>query len=281
MLTSVRLRFGAAIAAAILLVNPAAEAATVNLSFDSYNRGQISGARHAMSSYLAGNRISNLHVDTFESAKAGAHGTLQTGVGRFTTVGAAGSGHSVVGSGSKLAVRGDNTMKWGRYNTDGLKASTALGGQWLDSNDNLGMNWTVSGLGKFNTLAFFLTDVADVGGKFSIKVGDTLFSNLAGADGKRRNGNISLVRIALSEAVDSLSITMMHDRTNDGFGIDGAAVGNIAPVPLPPAMALLLTGIAGLAGMAGLRRRGNAPPAGGLRTPSRGRECRFFPQKAG
>lgn len=259
MFTSVRLRFGAAIAAAILLVTPAAQAATVNLSFDTYNRGQVSGARTAMSDYLASSKLSNLHVDTFESAKAGTYGALQTSVGRFSPTGAAGSGHSVVGSGAEVAVRGDNTMKWGRYNTDGHRATTALGGQWLDSNDNLGMSWTVSGLGKFDTLAFFLTDVADVGGVFSIKVGDTLFSNLAGTEGKLRNGNISLVRIALSEAVDNLTVTLMHDRTNDGFGIDGAAVGRIAPVPLPPAAALLLTGVAGLAGMAGLRRRGSRP----------------------
>jgi hypothetical protein len=254
MFCSVRLRFGAAIAAAVLLVTPAVQAATVNLSFDSYNRGQISGARSAMSSYLT--KASNLHVDTFESAKSGTYGALHTNVGRFTTVGAAGSGHSVVGSGAELAVRGDNTMKWGRYNTDGHKATTALGGQWLDSNDNLGVSWTVSGLGKFDTLAFFVTDVADVGGTFSIKVGDTMFSSLAGSEGRLRNGNIHLVKVALSEAVDKLTITLMHDRTNDGFGIDGAAVGRIAPVPLPPAAALLLTGVAGLAGMAGLRRRG-------------------------
>jgi hypothetical protein len=256
MFTSVRWRLGAAIAA-VCLVTSAAHAATVNLSFDSYNRGQISGARTAMSSYLATNKVSNLHVDTFESTKAGTYGALQTNVGRFSTVGAAGSGHSVVGSGSELAVRSDGTMKWGRYNTDGHAPTTALGGQWLDSNDNLGMNWTVSGLGKFNTLAFFVTDVADVGGKFSIKVGDTLFSNLAGEDGKLRNGNVHLVKIALSEAVDHLTLTLMHDVTNDGFGIDGAAIGRIAPVPLPPAMALLLTGVAG-AGIAGLRRRRDA-----------------------
>jgi hypothetical protein len=256
MFTSVRLRLGAAIAAAIFLVTPAVHAATVNLSFDTYNRGQISGARSAMSDHLASSRLSNLHVDTFEHAKAGTHGALETGVGRFAPTGAAGSGHSVVGSGAGLAVRGDNSMRWGRYNTDGHRASTALGGQWLDSNDNLGLTWTVAGLGKFDSLAFFVTDVADVGGTFSIKVGDTLFSDLAGASGKLRNGNISLVRIALSEAVDNLTVTLMHDRTNDGFGIDGAAVGRIAPVPLPPAMALLLTGVAGLAGMARLRRRG-------------------------
>ncbi len=265
MFSKFRLRCGAALAAAILGMTPAVEAATVNptvaLSFESFNRGQIAGARGAMADYLAGSTLSNLHVDTFERTPAGTYGVLRTDVGRFRPVGAAGSGQSVVGSGAELAVRSDNTMRWGRYNTDGHRPTTALGGQWLDSNDNLGMRWTVAGLGAFNTLAFFVTDAADVGGKFSIKVGDTVFSDLAGSTGKLRNGNVHFVKIMLSEAVDRLSVTLMHDVTNDGFGIDGAAVGKLAPVPLPPAAALLLTGVAGLAGMAGLRRRGKGRAA--------------------
>ena len=50
----------------------------------------------------------------------------------------------------------------------------------------------------------------------------------------------------------------MHDRANDGFGIDGAAVG-LAPVPLPPAVLLLGAGVAALAGL--------APPDGGAPEP--------------
>ena len=119
------------------------------------------------------------------------------------------------------------------------------------------MRWDIGGIGKFDSLAFFVLDAADVGGKFSIKVGDTLFSNLAGAGGKLQNGNIQFVRIMLSEAVNHLTVELMHDRTNDGFGIDGAAVA-LAPIPLPPAAFLLLTGIAGIAG---LRRRSASRPA--------------------
>ena len=101
-----------------------------------------------------------------------------------------------------------------------------------------------------------MLDAADVGGKFSIKVGDTLYSNLAGAEGKLRNGNVQLVKILLSEAVTNLTVELMHDRTNDGFGIDGAAVG-LAPIPLPPAALLLGSGLAG--------PRRPAPPQGGRR----------------
>ena len=101
-----------------------------------------------------------------------------------------------------------------------------------------------------------MLDAADVGGKFSIKVGDTLYSNIAGAAGKLANGNIHLVKIMLAEAVTSLTVELMHDRTNDGFGIGGATVG-LAPVPLPPAALLLGTALLGLVGF-GRRRAATA-----------------------
>ena len=116
------------------------------------------------------------------------------------------------------------------------------------------MKWEISGVGKFDAVAFFVTDAADVGGKFSIKVGGKLH-DIAGNGGLLANGNIHFVKILLDEAVDSLTVELMHDRANDGFGIDGAAVGRIAPVPLPPAVLLLG---AGFAALAGLRRRRTA-----------------------
>ena len=70
--------------------------------------------------------------------------------------------------------------------------------------------------------------------------------------GTLANGNIQFVRILLSEAVETLTVELMHNRTNDGFGIDGVAVANVAPVPLPPAAALMLPFLLSLVG---LRRR--------------------------
>jgi hypothetical protein len=246
---------GAAVAAAALSV-AAASAATV-LTFDTFDRSQLPAAQAALASYEAANDIKGF--ENFESYKAwdGTSGTGNpqgTEVGSFTSFGAAGSGHSVVGDPGKTQVRNDPTMPWGRYGTDD---NVPLGGNWLDSNDNRGMRWEIAGLGKFDALAFFVLDAADVGGKFSIKVGDTLFSDLAGAGGKLANGNIHFVKILLSEAVETLTVELMHDIANDGFGVDGAAVG-VAAVPLPPAALLLATGLAGLAA---LRRRRRAAPA--------------------
>jgi hypothetical protein len=257
MFDRVRLFAGGVLAAAVLS-SSAAGALTltqggVTMQIDTMDRAALASARTMKDDFLAAHTVSNLHVETFGSHKAwdGTSGTSDpqhTAVGRFSAGGAAGSGKSVVNGGHATEVRSDNTMRWGRYNTD------LLGGNWLDSNDNKAMKWEISGVGNFNTLAFFVLDAADVGGKFSIRVGDTRFTDLAG--GKRlANGNIQFVRIALDTAVDRLKVVLHHDRTNDGFGVDGMIVGDMKPVPLPPAAFLL---IGALAALGGLRRRRRA-----------------------
>jgi hypothetical protein len=238
----------------------AAGAATINgitLDADPYTRANLADAQTAMADYRATHTIDNFHLETFETYQpwgvgGGTQNLTHTKVGSFTPFGETGSGHSVVGSGSQLQVRNDNLMEWGRYNTsnDPAPPPGLADGNWLDSNDNRGINWKIDGLGEFNALAFFVIDAADVGGKFSIQVGNTLFSDLA-QGARLANGNIYFLRILLPETVDHLTVSFSHDIHNDGFGIDGAMFGKIspAPIPLPPAAALILTGLAALAGL--------------------------------
>ena len=251
-----------AVAAMVLAASAPSHAATVNLDLQRFDRSQLVQAQTAMAGYMAG--VQNRHVETFEGYNAFPHGggtqnLRHTAVGSFTPTGRTGSGNSVVGNGSQLQVRNDR-MPWGRYNTANTPALPpgVADGNWLDSNDNKGVKWTIKGVGSFDTLAFYVIDAADVGGKFSIKVGNTLYKYVAGADGRLSNGNIQLVQINLSEAVNKLTIRLRHNIINDGFGIDGATVASLAPVPLPPALALLASGAAALFGLSRRRRRAAA-----------------------
>lgn len=255
MFTRVCARVCGAFVATALSVGFAAGASAATINLTAFDRSDLAGARQARADFLDSHAVGDLRVETFEGKAAwnGATGTTNPGntnAGDFTTLGGRGSGASHINGGTGLEVRGDNRMAWGRFNTD----DGVIGGKWLDSNDTSGMRWDIGGLGAFDTLAFFLTDVADVGGKFSIKVGETLFSQVLGAGGRLRNGNIQFVTILLPEAVTDLTVELFNDRLNDGFGIDGATVGTIAPVPVPPAAALLASGVIALGAVRRRRR---------------------------
>jgi hypothetical protein len=235
------------------------QAAVVNLSLQQFDRTQLAQAQQVRGDFLASHDAKAIHEETFEKQKAwdGKSGTSNpqsTRVGSFSALTdlGRGTGQSVINGGASVEVRGDNAMAWGRYNADGNGG--LVSGNWIDSNDNRGMRWDVDTGEKFNALSFFLIDAADVGGKFSMKIGDTLYSTVLGASGRLANGNIQLVTILLDKAVSTLTVEMFHDRTNDGFGIDGASAMRVAPIPVPPAAALLVSGLAAL-GFVRRRRR--------------------------
>lgn len=260
MFAFVRSGLGGVLVAAVLAVG-AAEAATVNVFSTTFDRDRLAAAQQAMADFRAGHTISNLHVETFEGfrpwgAGGGTQDLTRTGVGSFTPFGTTGTGDSVVGDGARLQVRRDNRMAWGRYNTSNTPALPPglAAGNWLDSNDNRGIRWRIEDLGGFNTLAFFVIDAADVGGSFSLQIGRQLFSDLNGGQ-RLENGNIHLVHVLLPRTRTSLTVRLMHDRSDDGFGIDGALVAQVSPIPLPPAAALLVPALALLAGLGRLKRR--------------------------
>lgn len=260
MLAKVHARVSGAFLVAVLTAGLASGAGAATVTLRGFDRTDLAGAQAARESFLASHKVENLRTETFAgkpawNGQSGSSNPQNTAVGSFASRGGIGSGGSHIDGGTTLEVRDDSAMRWGRFST-----STALGGKWLDSNDTYGMKWDIGGLGKFNSLSFFLIDAADAGAKFSIKVGETLFSQVLGAGGRRPNGNIQLVTILLPQTVSHLTVELFHNRLNDGFGIDGATIAKIAPVPLPPAAALLGTGLLAL----GLLRRRRAALSAGI-----------------
>jgi hypothetical protein len=250
-------RLRSALTSCVLAFGLGSTASAATLDFTYFDRSESAAAQSALDAFQSGaglgpnEKMTSVKTETFEGHQAwngvtGHSGPVDTNVGSFSSLGGYGTGNSAVNGGTSLQMRSDNPWVWGRYDTSGVD------GNWLDSNDTKGMRWNVSGAGAFNALAFLLTDVADVGAVFSIKVGDTLFSDVVGASGKTGNGSIQFVRILLPEAVDHLTVELRNNRLNDGFGVDGATIARIAPVPVPPAALLLVSGAAALFG---LRRR--------------------------
>ena len=238
----------------------ATSASAVTFQFDPYARPRLADAQQALAAFRAGTdgfggpglKVTAFKHEDFESYQAwngttGTHDLTHTEVGSFTSLGGHGTGNSAINGGTTLEVRNDDPFFWQRENT------TIGGANWLDSNDTKGIGWDVGGLPSFNSVAFLLTDAADVGAKFSILVGGTPLSQVLGSVHRLGNGNIQLVRILLDAPVSSLRIEMSDDRLNDGFGIDGVTVANIAAVPVPPAAMLILSAFAAMAGF--YRRR--------------------------
>jgi hypothetical protein len=236
-----------------VFVAAAASAGAAPLQIDAFDRFDLVGAQAAIAGFQAapdaGKVIKDIRTENFESFGAwnGTSGTRNptTNVGTFTSAGGQGNAGDTIDGGTALEVRNDNPLRSTRFNT-----SIGGGSNWLDSNDAFGMTWEVGGLSKFNALAFLLTDVSDKGAQFSLSftIGGTLYEQVLGNAGRLADGGIYLVKILLPETVSALSIAMTNDRLNDGFGIDHVMVARVAPIPLPPAALLLLTGIAGIAG---------------------------------
>jgi hypothetical protein len=257
MVTRVRLLLGGALVAAALMPGSDAGAtSTATLRTDIFHRTTRDDAVAARDAFLASNIVSNFHLETFNGFKAwdGVSGTSDpqnTAIGSFSGIGKEkGSGYTAVNGGKHVEVRslGNRAFRTsGRFNPERINQN------YLDSNDKRGVKVEVSGIGKFNALAFFLVDVADEGATFSIHAGKQKFSAIAGADGELRNSSILFVRILLDKAVSNLTVRFKHNKTNDGFGIAGAMAAKITPIPLPAGGWLLLAGLGGLGALA--RRR--------------------------
>lgn len=238
----------------------AASAASVNVTLTQYagNAAGIAAAKADQAAFLGGNILkASEGFEGFAASPAGNSGgaagnpttnPVVTGVGTFRSLAPNACGGSCVTPSEHLQVRSGNV--WGRYNT------TAGGANWLDSNDNSGMEWEIApaaGIGSFDRISFLLTDVDDVG-KVSFNIstrGDVASATGTILNAKPGNGALSLVTMVFDHTVSDLFIGLNIDK-QDGFGIDDV---QISAVPLPAAGFLLLGGLAGL-GAVSRRRKG-------------------------
>lgn len=230
-----------------------AGAATVTINVEAFGAGasaDIAGALDAQSLFHgAGSRI----TEDFEGFAVGPSGAaLNTAVGTFTAIGPHFTGLTALDPTDQTHIRDGTALPNGsRYDT------TPGGSNYLDSNDNRGIRLEIPGssaLGSFTRLSLLATDIDDVAGAgFSIEAlgDDVTFAELiAGSLGTLPNGSLHLITFLFSDPVSSVGIDFMID-LNDGFGIDSVAV---STVPLPAAVWLLLSALAGL-GLLGRRRR--------------------------
>lgn len=235
-----------ALAGAVVFAAAQAQASTISVSVFS------------VADYTAAvGGFTTIATEDFEGFTLAANGAFQSAsgtinsstVGSFASLGGTGSGGTVTGAGTdgtKIAVREGNVF--GRQSTtDNITGNKALD-QFLDSNDTLGISWMVDlGGSLFNRIAFVMTDATDTGAKLTISAGGVSeeFSGLG-----RSNQQIVLVSFASLQSL--ASITLQHNRINDGLSVDDIAVG---AVPLPAGGMLLLTGLGAVAAM---RRRKKA-----------------------
>lgn len=183
-------------------------------------------------------------LDLSGIAACGSNGGFATNLGSFSGSGGPGSGAAACGDRTTVQVKDDGTpFPYGRFNPNGRS--------WIDSNDLPRVVWNLSSPVAVTGLSFALTDAHDqADSHFEMSVGGATFS----IPTREANGALHWISILFNTPAKTAKITF-DTRLNDGYGIADVKV---APVPLPPALALIASG---LAAIAALRRRRNAHAA--------------------
>ncbi len=226
-----------------------ASAATVDIGFQSFDRADVPDALAQRDSFIGTGRILSEDFETGLTPCDGSKSNCSAGtihsseLGSFVGYGDAGKkGASQVQPRSKIVVRTGDDGVFGRYNV------SPGGANWLDSNDREGIDWSFAAPGSvtFRKLAFFLTDLDDVGNiLFNISVNGAQALALPGS-APGGNGQLHLITLLFDRPVSTFDVRLING-TGDGFGLDGA---RLAAVPLPAAGLLLLGTLGGLAALA-------------------------------
>jgi hypothetical protein len=262
------------LAAAVALAPMVASAATVDINFESFGSvGDVggpdfAGAIAAQDAFMGSSPIIGMEdFSTFTACTGSNSGScasslagtsdpiVSSAVGDFSGLAPDNQpGGSALAPDNSIIVRSDGlATSFSRYNVVGPNFN------WLDSNDLHGIRWEIPGtssLSKILKIAFFMTDVDDVGNlDFAFtangaEITDQTISGVPVVSG-RPNGELQLVTMLFNTPVNLINIEMASG-PGDGFGVDGIQVGT---VPLPASALLLLGGLGGLGGLSALRRR--------------------------
>lgn len=203
--------------------------------------GAASSSWAEAATITSGSLTSGVGIDLASHARCGNGGGLSTNVGTFSASNGPGSGGSACGSRGHVQVKDESSANpFGRYNPNG--------GAWIDSNDNGVVSWNVNIGTAFNAVSFALVDAFDQKNSFfDLAVNGSTWK----IDPREADGNHHWLTVLFDDAVTDATITF-STRINDGFGIAAATV---APVPLPAAGWMLVSGLAALAGLRWRRSR--------------------------
>lgn len=168
----------------------------------------------------------------------GVRGNISAEVGTFSGSGPAGSGSAACGDTTTVQVKNEASPDpYGRFNPEG--------GSWLDSNDLKNVEWNLDVDTPVKRVTFALTDARDQRrSHFEIAAGGDTWT----IDKRQENSALQWITILFNEPKEEARVHF-STRHNDGFGISNVKV---SPVPVPPA--LLLMG-SGMALLAAVRRR--------------------------
>ncbi|WP_265501121.1 hypothetical protein [Paracoccus beibuensis] len=161
-------------------------------------------------------------------------------VSDFERLGNCGGGGSVVNDGCSVVVKSDRLAPHASGRFDPPPQN-----YWIDSADIDKLKWTVNSSTPFTSLAFALTDAHDQkNSHFSMSFNDDgKWTSIWDIPSRLPNSNLFWLMVDFGKEVTSADL-MFSTRLNDGYGISDVTIDSPAPVPVPSAALMLMSGAA-------------------------------------
>lgn len=170
----------------------------------------------------------------------------------FRGIGNCGHGRSVVNDGCSVVTKENPAAAdaYGRFDP--------VHGAWIDSQDIDDLQWTATAPVAFTALTFALTDAHDqANSHFEMFYKDNgIWKQIWDIPTRRADGNLFWLTVDFGKAVDAAEFRFTT-KTGGGYDGYGLSMVTVEPAPVPVPRAAILE-ISGAAMLAGLRRRRKA-----------------------